>query len=478
MTGIKIGIDLGTSLSSVSLLKEDGSVEVLKNLDGEILTPSVVHYDGGIFTVGKKAKVLLKQGNENTTGSFKINMGSVQKYKLAGTEFSPKELSAEILRYLKDSALKATGGEIGTCVVTVPAYYSELQRREVREAGELAGLKIDRIINEPTSASLAYGIDLTEEKTILTYDLGGGTFDISLLTVGDGVVEVIGTKGDNHLGGDNFDQDLASVILRTLKKLYKYQPSNPNVIKALAEIAKSAKEALSTEESYTLDLSVLETIDSKFTQPAEPIVVNQADFARIISKHIIKTVNLTKETVEEADMELTDVDKIILVGGSTRIPMVKEMLEKVTGLEVLSGAVDPDLAVSVGAAIQTGILTGDNKDMVLLDVTPFDLSVETVDGLASRLVKANSTIPISRSRVYTTSYDNQSEIEFDIFQGNKPIARENEFLGRLTLNDIKPAKKGIPQIEVTFKIDENGELEVTATDIMTAKSMTIKRSIS
>lgn len=474
---MKLGIDLGTTNSVVSVYKEDGTVEVLKNLDGDFLTPSVVMVGNQSIVVGKRAKAKLKEGAENVVGSFKVNMGSIMQYNLGNKTLTPVELSACVLKYLKESAEKATGEKVTGAVITVPAYFTELQRKATREAGEKAGLIVDRIINEPTAAALSYGINLDEEQTLLVYDLGGGTFDVSILHAGDGVVDVIAIKGDNKLGGDNFDRELASMILKALKKLQRGFNPNETAITVLIELAREAKEALSYSDSVDLDLTKLKAADPNYKGP-DTFTVPRKNFETGTKKFVDRTVKLMFEAMAAAKEKGTDkIDKILFVGGSTRIPIVKTVVEEATGMQVIQKDIDPDLSVSIGAAIQSSILTGQNKDMVLLDVTPLDLSIEIAGGFLSTLVKANSSIPVKKDRIFTTTFDNQESVTFKVWQGNNPIAQENEYLGEFTLDGIRKAPAGVPQFEVSFSLNINGELSVTAMDISTLKSASIKRKI-
>lgn len=474
-----IGIDLGTSNSVVSCTNENGETIVIPNSEGKKTTPSIVYFNGTDFEVGTKEAVnKYKLGNPNTVGEFKINMGTSKQYEIGDKKMTAKDLSAEVLRYLKKCAEDYFGEEVKDVVITVPAYFKDIQRMHTKEAAESIGFNVKRIINEPTASALAYGLDLKEEQNILVYDFGGGTFDVSLLTVGNDVVEVIGTKGDNRLGGKDIDTLIANTIARSLKKRQNYTPANEQCVRVIQELARDTKEKLTSNEHVQINVNLLANVDKNFDTSHGNLEISRADFNQIIKKILIRTVEILQKTVTEASMTMDEIDKIILVGGSTKSPIIRKMVEEITKRPVVQNEVDPDLIVGVGASIQASIISGDITDMVLVDVTPFNLSVEVVGGLTSDIIKANSSIPLEKSKTYTTSLDNQEVIVFNVYQGNAKIAQENEFLGSVTVTGIRKAKAGSPQIEVTFSIDANGQLKIVALDIETQKKVETTRQIS
>lgn len=472
-----IGIDLGTSNSVITLCDDKGKTTVIPNLDGELITPSLVYFDGKETIVGPRVKPLYKLGNQNSIGGFKVNMGADTTYTLGGKKFTPTELSSLVLKYLKDSAEKYLGYEIKEVVITVPAYFYEIQRTQTRVAAEMVGLEVKRIIDEPTASALSFGLTLTEEKTVLVYDFGGGTFDVSLLAVGNGTIDVIGKGGDNHLGGNDVDEAIAVTIARSLKQRQGWSPVSDEALRTLREIARTTKEKMSESEFVTIDLTPLGSIDANFDVTKGNLEITKRDFIAIIKNTLIKTVKILQEVVSEAGMKMNEIDNILLVGGSTKITEIKPMLSAATGVTVLQNEIDPDLVVSVGASIQSSIMEGGVTDMLMLDVTPFNLSVMVEGGGSSVVIAQNASIPTEGYREYTTSYDNQTQIDFKVFQGNSPIATENEFLGLVSITDIKPAKAGASQYELTLSLDQNGELNITALEIETGRAVTATRKI-
>lgn len=472
-----IGIDLGTSNSVITLCDENGKTTVIPNLDGGLTTPSIVYYDGKETIVGEKVKPMYKLGNPNTIGGFKTDMGSNSTFTLGGKQFTPTELSSLVLEYLKQSAEAYLGFPVEEVVITVPAYFYEIQRTQTRIAAEMVGLKVKRIIDEPTASALSFGLSLKEEKTVLVYDFGGGTFDVSLLLIDGGTIDVIGKGGDNHLGGNDIDEVIANTIAKSLKKRQGWSPASEKALRTLREIARKTKEQMSSNEYYEIDLTPLGSVDDQFDITKGNLEITKKDFIQIIQKILVKTVGTLQEVVSESGLAMDQVDYILLVGGSTKITEIKPMLESATGIKVLQNEIDPDLIVSVGASIQSSIMEGGVTDMLLLDVTPFNLSVMIEGGASSVVIAQNSSIPKEGYRVYTTTYDNQTKIDFKVYQGNSSIASENEYLGLVTIDNIKPEKAGKPQFELTLRIDQNGELKISAMELNTGRTVATTRKI-
>ncbi|KOP83503.1 molecular chaperone DnaK [Cytobacillus solani] len=465
-----IGIDLGTTNSCVSVL-EGGEAKVIPNPEGNRTTPSVVAFKNGERQVGEVAK---RQSitNPNTIMSVKRHMGTDYKVEVEGKEYSPQEVSAIILQYLKSYAEEYLGEKVEKAVITVPAYFNDAERQATKDAGKIAGLEVERIINEPTAAALAYGMDKTDEdQTILVYDLGGGTFDVSILELGDGVFEVKSTAGDNRLGGDDFDQVIIDYLVEQFKKENGIDLSKDKMaVQRLKDAAEKAKKDLSGVTTTQISLPFI-TAGEAGPLHLE-VSLSRAKFDELSSHLVERTMGPTRQALSDAGLSASEIDRVILVGGSTRIPAVQEAIKKATGKEPHKG-VNPDEVVAMGAAIQGGVITGDVKDVVLLDVTPLSLGIETMGGVFTKLIDRNTTIPTSKSQVFSTAADNQSAVDIHVLQGERPMAADNKTLGRFQLGDIPPAPRGIPQIEVSFDIDKNGIVNVRAKDLGTNKEQTI-----
>ena len=465
-----IGIDLGTTNSCVAVL-EGGEAHVIPNPEGGRTTPSVVAFKNGERIVGDAAK---RQAltNPNTVSSIKRLMGTSKKTELDGKKYSPEEISAMILGYLKDYAENYLGEKVTKAVITVPAYFDDAQRQATKNAGKIAGLEVERIINEPTAAALAYGLDKQENAhTVLVYDLGGGTFDVSVMELGDGVFEVKSTAGNNKLGGDDFDNRIMDYLVTEFKKENKVDLTKDKMaMQRLKEVAEKAKK----------DLSGMSTtqISAPFISQGEDgplhldMTLTRAKFEDLISDLVESTLKPVRQAIKDAKIKKEDIDKVLLVGGSTRIPMVQELIKKELGQEP-SREVNPDEVVAMGASIQGGVLTGEVNDIVLLDVTPLSLGLETLGGVMTVLIEKNTTIPTSKKQVFSTAADNQPAVDLHILQGERPMADDNKTLGRFQLTDIPPAPRGVPQIEVTFDIDANGIVNVKAKDLGTNKEQSI-----
>ena len=465
-----IGIDLGTTNSCVAVL-EGGEPKIIPNPEGNRTTPSVVSFKNGERQVGEVAK---RQAvtNPNTVMSVKRHMGTSYKVEVEGKEYSPQEISAIILQNLKATAESYLGEEVTKAVVTVPAYFNDAERQATKDAGKIAGLEVERIINEPTAAALAYGLDKTDEdQTVLVYDLGGGTFDVSILELGDGVFEVKATAGDNRLGGDDFDQVIIDYLVSEFRKENGIDLSKDKMaVQRLKDAAEKAKKDLSGVTSTQISLPFI-TAGEAGPLHLE-VTLTRAKFEELSSNLVERTMGPTRQALSDAGLSTSEIDRVILVGGSTRIPAVQEAIKKATGKEPHKG-VNPDEVVAMGAAIQGGVLTGDVKDVVLLDVTPLSLGIETMGGVATKLIDRNTTIPTSKSQVFSTAADNQTAVDIHVLQGERQMAADNKTLGRFQLTDIPPAPRGIPQIEVSFDIDKNGIVNVRAKDLGTNKEQTI-----
>ena len=466
-----IGIDLGTTNSCVAVL-EGGEAVVIPNAEGNRTTPSVVAFSkDGQRLVGQIAKRQAVTNPDRTVQSIKREMGSDHKVKIDGKEFSPQEISAMILQKLKTDAEAYLGKKITDAVITVPAYFSDSQRQATKDAGKIAGLNVQRIINEPTAAALAYGLDKENEQKIVVFDLGGGTFDVSILEIGDGVFEVLATAGNNRLGGDDFDKRVVNWMVDEMKKSQGIDLSQDKMaMQRLREAAEKAKIELSGVTSTNINLPYI-TADSTGPKHLE-LTLTRAKFEELTDDLIESAMGPVKQAMSDAKLSPSDISKVLLVGGSTRVPKVQENVKKFFGKEPFKG-INPDECVAVGAAIQAAVLTGDVKGMVLLDVTPLSLGIETMGGVMTKMIERNTTIPTKKSQIFSTAADGQTSVEIHVLQGEREFVRDNKTLGRFMLDGIATAPRGVPQIEVTFDIDANGIVNVTAIDKGTNKEQHI-----
>ncbi|WP_340398955.1 molecular chaperone DnaK [Paenibacillus sp. FSL H8-0079] len=466
-----IGIDLGTTNSCVAVM-EGGEAVVIPNPEGARTTPSVVGFKkDGERVVGETAKRQAITNPDRTIMSIKRHMGTSHKETIDSKDYSAQEISAIILQKLKSDAEAYLGQTVTQAVITVPAYFNDSQRQATKDAGKIAGLEVLRIVNEPTAAALAYGMEKSEDQTILVYDLGGGTFDVSILELGDGFFEVKATSGDNQLGGDDFDQVIIDYLVSEFKKDQGIDLSKDKAaVQRLKDAAEKAKKELSGVLTTTISLPFI-TVADGVPQHLE-LNLSRAKFEEISEGLVERTLEPTRRALSDAGMTANDIDKIVLVGGSTRIPAVQEAIKKLTGKDPHKG-VNPDEVVALGAAVQAGVLTGDVKDVVLLDVTPLSLGIETAGGVFTKMIERNTTIPTSKSQVFSTYADNQPSVEIHVLQGEREMAAGNKSLGRFMLGDIPPAPRGVPQIEVSFDIDANGIVNVSATDKGTNKTQKI-----
>ncbi len=465
-----IGIDLGTTNSCVAVM-EGGEAVVIPNPEGARTTPSVVGFNNGERLIGQVAKRQAITKPDHTVMSIKRHMGKKYEVKIDDKNYTPQEISAFVLRKLKEDAEAYLGEPVSQAVITVPAYFSDAQRQATKDAGKIAGLEVMRIINEPTAAALAYGLDKADEQKVLVFDLGGGTFDVSLLEIGDGIFQVLATSGNNFLGGDDFDKKIVDYMLAEFKKTEGIDLANDKMaMQRLREAAEKAKIELSGVLTSNINLPFI-TADQNGPKHLD-ITLTRAKFDELTADLVEKTMGPTRQALSDAGISASDVDRVLLVGGSTRIPAVQDEIRKLIGKDPHKG-INPDECVALGAAIQGGILNKEVKDIVLADVTPLSLGIETLNGVFSKIIDRNTTIPVSKSQIYSTAADNQPSVEVHVLQGEREMAADNKSLGRFTLSGIAPAPRGIPQIEVSFDIDTNGIVHVSAKDLGTGKQQDI-----
>ena len=468
-----IGIDLGTTNSCVAVM-EGGQPTVITNAEGERTTPSIVGFTkSGERLVGETAKHQAVTNVDGTVISIKRHMGEDYKFNNDGKQYSPQEISAMILQKLKKDAEAYIGESVTEAVITVPAYFTDAQRQATKDAGKIAGLDVKRIINEPTAAALAYGLDNEQEQTIMVYDLGGGTFDVSIIEIGDGVIEVLATSGNNHLGGDDFDKRIIDYLVSDFKAKEGIDLSTDKMaMQRLKEAAEKAKKELSSATTSNINIPYI-TVGADGPKHLD-VTLSRAKFNELTHDLVEATLVPVQTALKDADMSASELSKVLLVGGSTRIPAVQEEVQKITGKEPFKG-INPDECVAVGASIQGGKLAGEagSGDILLLDVTPLTLGIETAGGIATALIPRNTTIPVNKKQIFSTYEDNQTAVDINIVQGERPMAKDNKSLGRFRLDGIAPAPRGIPQIEVSFDIDANGIVKVNAKDLGTGKEQDI-----
>ena len=468
-----IGIDLGTTNSCVAVM-EGGQPVVIVNSDGARTTPSVVGFaKNGERLIGETAKRQAITNPDNTISSIKREMGNNYKVNIEGKQYSPQEISAMILQKLKADAESYLGETVTEAVITVPAYFNDAQRQATKDAGKIAGLDVKRIINEPTAAALAYGLDNEQEQKIMVYDLGGGTFDVSIIEIGDGVIEVLATNGDTRLGGDDFDNKIINYLIEEFKKTENMDLSKDKMaMQRLKEAAEKAKKELSTTTTTNINLPFI-TMNQDGPKHLD-VTLSRAKFDELTSDLVDRTMGPVRQALADADLKASDIDKVLLVGGSTRIPAVQEAVKKFTGKDPFKG-INPDECVAVGASIQGGKLAGEEGagSVLLLDVTPLSLGIETLGGVATKLIDRNTTIPTSKKQIFSTAEDNQTAVDIHVVQGERQLARDNKTLGQFKLDGIAPARRGVPQIEVAFDIDANGIVNVSAKDLGTGKEQKI-----
>ena len=466
-----IGIDLGTTNSCVSVM-EGGEPVVIANAEGGRTTPSVVAFSKtGERMVGQVAKRQAIQNPDRTISSIKRKMGTDEKVSVDGKNYTPQEISAMILQKLKADAEAYLGSTVSEAVITVPAYFNDAQRQATKDAGKIAGLDVKRIINEPTAAALAYGVDKEEDQKVMVYYLGGGTFDVSILEIGDGVIEVLSTAGDTHLGGDDFDQRIMDYLAAEFKKDTGVDLTADKVaMQRLKEAAEKAKIELSGVTTSNVNLPYI-TADATGPKHLD-VTLTRAKFNELTADLVERTMVPVRQAMKDAELSASDLNKVLLVGGSSRIPAVQEAVKKITGKDGFKG-INPDECVAVGASIQGGVLGGDVEGLLLLDVTPLSLGIETMGGVFTKLIERNTTIPTKKSQIFTTAADNQTQVEVHVLQGEREMAQYNKTLGRFSLDGIAPARRGVPQIEVTFDIDANGIVNVSAKDLGTGKEQHI-----
>jgi len=471
-----LGIDLGTTNSAFAVM-EGGDPEIIVNSEGDRTTPSVVAFDDGERLIGKPAKNQAVQNSDQTVASIKRHMGEDYTVELDGEEYTPEQISAMILQKIKHDAEEYLGQDVEKAVITVPAYFNDKQRQATKDAGEIAGFEVERIVNEPTAASMAYGLDEDQDQTVLVYDLGGGTFDVSILDLGGGVYEVVATNGDNDLGGDDWDRAIIDYLADEFENDHGIDlREDEQALQRLKDAAEEAKIELSSRKETTVNLPFVTATDSGPVHLEQDIT--RAKFESLTEDLIERTVGPTEQALEDAGLDKGDIDEVILVGGSTRMPQVQAKVEDLVGQEPKKN-VNPDEAVALGAAVQGGVLSGDVDDIVLVDVTPLSLGIEVKGGLFERLIEKNTAIPTTASKVFTTAADNQTSVQIRVFQGEREIAEENELLGDFHLTGIPPAPAGTPEIEVTFEIDADGIVNVEAEDKGSgnAESITIEGGV-